>query len=61
MKKEYIKPSMKAIEMKVETVILAGSGKDSIGWDSAAESTGVGLSDFENGNEDNNSTDIELL
>lgn len=50
MKKEYIKPSMKAIEMKVETVILAGSGELNVNPTSSTSNDGVQLNDFENSN-----------
>ena len=51
MKKEYIKPSMKAIEMKVETVILAGSGELDLNPSSTTSNDGVQLNDFEDSND----------
>ena len=50
MKKEYIKPSMKAIEMKVETVILAGSGELNVNPTSSTSNDGVQFNDYENSN-----------
>jgi hypothetical protein len=50
MKKEYIKPSMKAIEMKVETVILAGSGELDLNPSSTTSNDGVQFNDFEDSN-----------
>ena len=50
MKKEYIKPSMKVIEMKVETVILAGSGELDLNPSSTTSNDGVQFNDFENSN-----------
>jgi len=41
MKKEYMKPSMKAIELQYMTQLLAGSGEVSdvqtTGWDNSAD------------------------
>ena len=51
MKKEYIKPSMKVIEMKVETVILAGSGELNVNPTSSTSNDGVQLNDFEDSND----------
>ena len=56
MKKEYIKPSMKAVELKTESMILAGSGNltggnaftDKDAFESADE--GVYFYDYENSN-----------
>ena len=50
MKKEYIKPSMKVMEMKVETVILAGSGELDLNPSSTTSNDGVQFNDFENSN-----------
>ncbi len=50
MKKEYIKPSMKAIEMKVETVILAGSGEINLNPSTSTSTDGVQFNDYENSN-----------
>ena len=58
MKKEYIKPSMKAIEMKVETVILAGSGELNVNPTSSTSNDGVQFNDFENSNGE--SSDLDL-
>ena len=52
MKKEYIAPSMKAIEMKVETVILAGSGELNVNPTSSTTNDGVQFDDFETSNID---------
>ncbi len=50
MKKEYIKPSMKVMEMKVETVILAGSGELDLNPSSTTSNDGVQFNDFEDSN-----------
>ena len=50
MKKKYIAPSMKAIEMKVETVILAGSGELNVNPTSSTSNDGVQFDDFETSN-----------
>ena len=55
MKKEYIAPSMKAIEMKVETVILAGSGELNVNPTSSTTNDGVQFNDFETSNTDGTS------
>lgn len=51
MKKEYIAPSMKVVEMKVETVILAGSGELNVNPTSSTSNDGVQLNDFEDSND----------
>ena len=50
MKKEYIKPSMKVMEMKVESVILAGSGELNVNPTSSTSNDGVQFDDFETSN-----------
>ena len=50
MKKRYIKPSMKVMEMKVETVILAGSGELDLNPSSTTSNDGVQFNDFEDSN-----------
>ena len=55
MKKEYIKPSMKVMEMKVETVILAGSGELDLNPSSSTSNDGVQFNDFETSNTDGTS------
>ena len=52
MKKRYIKPSMKVMEMKVETVILAGSGELDLNPSSTTSNDGVQFNDFETSNID---------
>ena len=51
MKKEYIKPSMKVIEMKVETVIIAGRGELDLNPSSTTSNDGVQFNDFEDSND----------
>ena len=51
MKKEYIKPSMKVMEMKVETVILAGSGELDLNPSRTTSNDGVQFNDFEDSND----------
>ena len=56
MKKEYIAPSMKVMEMNVESVILAGSGEELIvNPTSTTSGDGVQFNDFETSNTDGTS------
>ncbi len=64
MKKEYIKPSMKAVELKTESMILAGSGTiqganaftDKASFDAADE--GVFFEEYDNSNGESDNWDI---
>ncbi len=64
MKKEYIKPYTKVIEMKTVSVILAGSGNltggnaftDKASFDAAEE--GVFLEEYDNSNGESDNWDI---
>ena len=51
MKKKYIKPSMKVVEMNVESVILAGSGELDLNPSSPTSTDGVQFNDFEDSND----------
>ena len=50
MKKKYIKPSTKVVEMNVESVILAGSGELNVNPTSSTSNDGVQFNDYENSN-----------